>query len=70
MRRARTDGEIEAEIRAWYERHKGDYNPHDMQAPPLVWSEYFQWLLDALDRERALSVTPVVMAGSEPSGAK
>jgi len=49
----KTDADIEAEIRAWYERHKHDYDPKDLQAPPYVWSEYFQWLLNALARARS-----------------
>jgi hypothetical protein len=45
----------EATIRAWFDRHRGDYCPVDCQhgaQPPKVWAEYFQWLLDKLERRR------------------
>lgn len=48
----RTPAEHEQIIREWFERHRKDYCARDLQAPPLVWSEYFQWLLDALETAR------------------
>ena len=39
-------------IREWFERHRHDYCSHH-QAPPLVWSEYFERLLHLLDQQAA-----------------
>lgn len=57
MAYTRTAAEQEQIIREWFGRHKHDYCKHDPAAPPLVWSEYFQWLLDALGNATAAQRT-------------
>jgi hypothetical protein len=49
-----TDEKVQ-EIRAWFERHKHDYSPHDAVSPPKVWAEYFEWLLNEVVAVRAVS---------------
>jgi hypothetical protein len=60
-------------IREWFARHRSDYCVHD-QSPPLVWSEYFGFLLRLVEQYQrdaasrgALPNTPN-KAGANPEG--
>lgn len=53
MNLTRDDRRTLTDMRAWYERHKHDYDP-SVSAPPKAWAEYFGWLLTMMEQGAAL----------------